>query len=69
MRSLITIPCACGNQIRLEISGSTLPKTAKCADCGAEIYLIEPLGNVVTLLPMARPNRNWRIVTLQSPVS
>jgi len=38
----------------LEINGSQLPEHAKCPDCGATIYLIAPLGNIVTKLLMAR---------------
>ncbi len=54
MKSLITIPCACGTQIPLAINGSQLPEYAKCPDCSAAIYLIEPLGNIVTMLLMVR---------------
>lgn len=54
MKSSMTIPCHCGKQIPLEISGSRLPDYAKCPDCGASIYLIEPLGNIVTMLLMER---------------
>jgi hypothetical protein len=54
MKSSITIPCACGKQIALEISGSELPEYAKCPDCGASIYLVAPLGNIVSMLPMER---------------
>lgn len=54
MKSSITIPCACGSQIPLEITGSTLPKDANCAECGATIWLVEPLGNVVALLLITR---------------
>lgn len=41
-------------QIPLEINGSQLPEYAKCPDCGAATYLIDPLGNVVTMLLMMR---------------
>ncbi|MFZ0816690.1 MAG: hypothetical protein WAM78_14290 [Candidatus Sulfotelmatobacter sp.] len=54
MKSLITVPCACGKQIPLEINGSQLPEYANCPDCCAPIYLIEPLGNIVTMLLMVR---------------
>ncbi len=54
MKSSTTIPCTCGKQIHLEISGSGLPQYVKCPVCGATIYLVEPLGNIVTLLLMAR---------------
>jgi hypothetical protein len=53
MKSSITVPCACGKQIPLEIVGSSLPEYAKCP-CGASIYLVEPLGNIVTVLLMER---------------
>lgn len=54
MNSSITIPCACGKQINLEISGSGLPEYARCAACKASIYLVAPLGNIVTGLMMER---------------
>jgi hypothetical protein len=54
MKSSITIPCSCGSQIPLDIRGSVLPDSAKCGACGATIYLMAPLGNVVTMLLMER---------------
>jgi hypothetical protein len=54
MKSPLTVPCACGKQIALEVIGSELPDHASCPDCGATIYLIAPLGNIVTKLLMAR---------------
>jgi hypothetical protein len=54
MKSPLTVPCGCGNQIPLEISGSELPEYAKCPDCGATTYLIAPLGNIVSMLIMER---------------
>jgi hypothetical protein len=54
MKSRLTIPCACSKQIDLEVIGSQLPDHANCLDCGATIYLIAPLGNIVTKLLMQR---------------
>jgi len=54
MKSPTTVPCRCGKQIALEITGSELPDHAKCPDCGATIHLIAPLGNIATMLLMAR---------------
>lgn len=54
MKSHLTIPCACGNQIPLEINGSELPEYAYCPACKATIYLVAPLGNFVTGLLMER---------------
>lgn len=54
MKSSITIPCACGKQMSLGISGSALPEEAVCASCGRTTYLIAPLGNVPTMLLMER---------------
>jgi len=38
----------------LEIIGSTLPKDARCQACGVTIHLMDPLGNIVTMLLMER---------------
>ena len=38
----------------MEVTGSELPDYANCPDCGATIYLIAPLGNIVTKLLMGR---------------
>jgi hypothetical protein len=58
MKSSITIPCSsCGKQINLEISGSQLPESAHCSTCPALIYLVAPLGNIVTGLMMERAKR------------
>jgi hypothetical protein len=38
----------------LEVSGSQLPEYAKCSDCDASISLVQPLGNIVTMLLTAR---------------
>jgi hypothetical protein len=54
MKSTITIPCPCGKPIPLEIFGSSLPKDAKCQACGVTIHLMDPLGNIVTMLLMER---------------
>jgi hypothetical protein len=54
VKSSITIPCSCGRQIPLDISGSVLPDHAKCQACGATIFLIAPLGNIVTMLLLER---------------
>jgi hypothetical protein len=54
MKSSITIPCRCGKQIPFEVTGSVLPDHAKCVDCGATTYLMEPLGNIVSMLLMER---------------
>jgi hypothetical protein len=54
VKSSTTIPCTCGKQISLEIIGGELPDHAKCPDCGATIHLIAPLGNIATMLLMAR---------------
>lgn len=54
MKSSITIPCPCGKQVPLEIIGSRLPKDARCQACGVTIHLMDPLGNIVTMLLMER---------------
>lgn len=54
MKAPISIPCSCGKQINLQISGSNLPEYAYCPKCKALIYLIAPLGNIVTGLMMER---------------
>jgi hypothetical protein len=59
MKSSITIPCSCGKQTPLDISGSVLPDHAKCRTCGETIYLIPPLGNIVTMLLMERAKREF----------
>lgn len=41
--------CQCGEPIRVETSGTALPKDTQCPNCGASIWFIEPLGNVVGL--------------------
>ena len=38
----------------MEIIGSTLPKDARCQACGVTIHLMDPLGNIVTMLLMER---------------
>lgn len=48
MRSPISVPCSCGQQISLQIVGSHLPEYARCPNCQAPIYLVAPLGNIVT---------------------
>lgn len=54
MISQITIPCqSCGKPINVQVVGVELPKRADCA-CGSSIYLVEPLGNIVTMLIMER---------------
>ena len=74
MKSPITVPCACGKQIPLEISGSQLPEYAKCPFCGAMIYLISPVGNIVTMLLMERAKQelahnDFTVSTLLSAVA
>ena len=38
----------------MDIIGSRLPKDARCQACGVTIHLMEPLGNIVTMLLMER---------------
>jgi len=59
MKSSITIPCSCGKQIPLVITGSVLPDCAECRACGAKIHLIPPLGNIVTMLLMERAKQEF----------
>jgi len=71
MKSPITIPCSCGKQIGLEVTGSRLPDHAKCSDCDSTIYLMDPLGNVATMLLIARAkqelaNSDVTVCTLMS---
>src|SRR5260221_11622036 len=54
MKSPISIPCSCGKQINLQIIGSQPPKYAHCTSCKASIWLVAPLGNIVTGLTMER---------------
>jgi hypothetical protein len=54
MRSPISVPCSCGKQISLQLVGSQLPEYAHCPSCQASIYLVAPLGNIVTTLIMER---------------
>jgi len=54
MKSSITIPCPCGKQVPLDFIGSRLPKDARCQACGVTIHLMDPLGNIVTMLLMER---------------
>lgn len=54
MKSPISVPCSCGNRINLKVVGSHLPEYADCPKCQASIYLVAPLGNIVTGLAMER---------------
>jgi hypothetical protein len=55
MKTPITIPCqTCGKPINLEVLGTQLPGRADCSVCGTSIYLVDPLGNVPTMLIMER---------------
>jgi hypothetical protein len=74
MKSSITIPCRCGKQIPLEVTGSELPDHAKCVDCGIVTHLMEPLGNIVSMLLMVRAKQelahsDFTISTLLSAIA
>ena len=67
MKSPLTIPCACGKQISLEVIGSELPDHVVCPDCCATTYLIPPWATLSRRCSWHALSTNSNTTTLPSP--
>ena len=57
MKTDHTIPCRCGEQISLTITGSQYPLFVPCQSCGRKIVMYPPSGGVVPTLLMRRASQ------------
>src|SRR5271155_2198494 len=69
MKFSFPVRCSCGENFPVHVTGSQLPKNALCPKCGASIWLVEPLGNVVGMAMLSRANtefegQDWTLAIL-----
>ena len=66
MKFSFPVACGCGETFHVHVSGTEFPKDACCPKCQSQIWLVEPLGNVVGMAILGRAasefqNRDWTL--------
>ena len=66
MKFSFPVTCGCGETFPVNVSGTQFPKDAQCPKCHSQIWLVEPLGNVVGMAILGRAatefhNGDWTL--------
>ena len=66
MKFSFPVTCGCGETFSVHVSGTQFPKDAHCPKCHSQIWLVEPLGNVVGMAILGRAatefkNGDWTL--------
>jgi hypothetical protein len=66
MKFSFPVTCGCGETFSVHVSGTQLPEDAQCPKCHHQIWLVEPLGNVVGMAILGRAatelqNGDWTL--------
>lgn len=60
MKFSFPVTCGCGETFLVHVSGMQFPKDAQCPKCHSQIWLVEPLGNVVGMAILGRASTEFQ---------
>jgi hypothetical protein len=66
MKFSFPVTCGCGETFSVNVTGTQFPTDARCPKCHSNIWLVEPLGNVVGMAILGRAatelkNEDWTL--------